>query len=130
MSEATRVPQQSQGATPPGGGAQDHESMRAASMRPVSGPATTDDRAAGGGLQVPGREVHAARPEADAAAPVHEPIPGERDPTNQTHRQPGGMGGHWAGGDNAYTGSDATLSKETTDEAARDGGGSPSQRRT
>jgi hypothetical protein len=66
--------------------------MRAASMTPVSGgPATTNVVAASGGLDLPGRNPVHIRPTATPSA-IPEPIPGERDPTNLTHREPGAMG--------------------------------------
>lgn len=76
-------------AQPPAGGRQDHEAMRAASLWPVTGPASSDVLAASGGLNLPGNEPEhqvVAEP-----APVPEPIPGERDPSALTHRQPGAM---------------------------------------
>jgi hypothetical protein len=70
-----------QGATPPNQGRQDHDAMRAGSVLPVSGPASTDTLAASGGLELPGGERGAER--VDSESPVHEPIPGERDPSTQ-----------------------------------------------
>jgi len=67
--------------------------MRAASMRPVSGPASTATLAASGGLNLPGRDAAGATHiNVPTTAPVHEPIPGERDPHNLTHREAGSMG--------------------------------------
>ena len=80
-------------AEPPAGGWQDHDAMRAAAMRPITGPASTDTVAANGGLNVPGGDPAAtARIEVPTVAPVHEPIPGEYDRTTLTHREPGAMG--------------------------------------
>ena len=92
---------------------QDHDTMRAASMQPVSGPASIDTLAAAGGLEVPGREAHP--PDAPAAAPVPEPIPGQRDPNTLTHRQPGAVGGQFSGGDTPSPG-------KWMDDHAREGG--------
>jgi hypothetical protein len=116
-------------AEPPSGGRQDHDVMRAAAMRPVSGPASTDTLAAGGGLDVPGREPHpelAAVPDAPAAAggrAHHEIIPGERDATTLTHREPGAIGGQFAGGDTPPPDASAWLDEQTASEHAREGGG-------
>ena len=71
--------------------------MRADSMRAVTGPASTDTLAAGGGLELPGGDEHESR--LDTEAPAPEPIPGEHDATTLTHRQPGAMGGQFAGAD-------------------------------
>ena len=66
--------------------------MRAAAMRPVTGPASTDTLAANGGLNVPGNDPRATtHRDVPTAAPVHEPIPGEYDRTTATHREPGAM---------------------------------------
>ena len=72
--------------------------MRAASIRSVSGPASSDTLAAIGGLDVPAHEAHpelASVPEESA----REPIPGERDATTLTHREPGAIGGQFSGAD-------------------------------
>jgi hypothetical protein len=84
-------------AEPPGGGRQDHETMRLAALRPVRGPASTNTLAAGGGLELPGLEAHV--PHADPAGSGLEPIPGERDATTLTHREPGAIGGSFTGAD-------------------------------
>jgi hypothetical protein len=77
-------PEPEEGATPPKGGRQDHDAMRAGSLRPVTGPASTDTLAASGGLELPGGERQAEH--VDAESPVHEPIPGERDASTQMNR--------------------------------------------
>jgi hypothetical protein len=88
-------------AEPPGGGRQDHEAMRRASMLPVSGEASLDKLAASGGLEVPGGDASAS----SAAAPrLHadhppEPIPGARERNTLTHREPGAIGGRFNGAD-------------------------------
>jgi hypothetical protein len=69
------------GTTPPGGGRWDHEWMRDAMQRPLTGPASTDTLAASGGLELPAHESHPAPSHADVAA---EPIPGERDASTLT----------------------------------------------
>jgi hypothetical protein len=75
-----------QGATPPHEGRQDHDAMRAASLIPVSGGASTDTLAANGGLELPGGERRTEH--VNSESPVHEPIPGERDPSTQMKRPP------------------------------------------
>jgi hypothetical protein len=96
--------------------------MRAASIRPVSGPASTDHLAAIGGLEVPAHESH---PELVAvtshAAP--EPIPGERDATTLTHREAGAVGGRFAGSDTPSPDRNAWLDETTAREHTREGGG-------
>jgi len=69
------------GRMPPGGGRWTHEWMRAAMLRPIAGPASTDTLAASGGLALPAHEAHPTRAHADI---VEEPIPGERDPSTLT----------------------------------------------
>jgi hypothetical protein len=110
---------------PPGGGRQDHDAMRAASMRPVAGPASNDLLAAGGGLNVPGgdREHHVDVP--DTAA-VREPIPGERDATTLTHREVGAMGTLFNA--NAPQSSNSTLDEETLHDREIEGGGEERER--
>src|SRR4051794_24471161 len=90
VSDSTHDSRAEQG-HPPHNGQQDHEAMRAASMWPIDGPASTDTLAASGGLTVPGNDPRAPMPLAADTSP-REPIPGERDPTNTTHRPPGAMG--------------------------------------
>jgi len=80
-------------AEPPAGGRQDHDAMRAAAMRPVIGPASTDVLAANGGLNVPGGDPAAvSEHDVPTTASVYEPIPGEYDRTTATSREPGAMG--------------------------------------
>lgn len=109
---------------------QNHESMRAAALRPVSGPAATTTLAAGGGLELPGRQPTTGTSAVvgiDRAAP-HEPIPGEYDATTLTHREPGAMGGAFNGADTVSNGVDATLSDEDRRELIREGGGLDAER--
>src|SRR3954468_3204537 len=54
--EASVADTKPQQGTAPARGEQDHDAMRAASMQPVTGPASTDVLAASGGLNVPGSE--------------------------------------------------------------------------
>jgi hypothetical protein len=121
-------------AEPPGGGRQDHDVMRAASMRPISGPASTDTVAAIGGGDVPGREPHpelaerALRGDGVPAAHPHEPIPGERDPGNLTHREPGAVGGQFAGADIPSGETGWALDEQTSFEHALEGGGDAARR--
>jgi hypothetical protein len=123
----------------PGGGRQDHEVMREAAGRPVAGPASTDLLAAGGGLEVPGREIHAGGMSAYDKSRGHTPqsspaagdqahaadglIPGERDASTLMHRQPGAVGGQFAGADIPAAGSPAAMDERTALEHAREGGG-------
>ena len=107
---------------PPGGGRQDHNSMRAASIRPVSGPASTDDLAAIGGLEVPGHETHPELVPLTSDA-VPEPIPGERDTTTLTHREAGAVGGQFAGGDTPSPDRETWLDEATARERVKEGGG-------
>jgi hypothetical protein len=122
-------------AEPPSGGRQDHDVMRTAAMRPVTGPASTDTLAAGGGLDVPGRESHPelAPASADRGAPGagahHEIIPGERDATTLTHREAGAIGGQFSGGDIPSPDPSAWLDEETAFEHAREGGGNAARNR-
>jgi len=98
MAESTRD-QRTHQAEPPAGGQQDHDAMRAASMRPVTGPASTDVLAASGGLNVPGGDpVASAQIAVPTEDPVREPIPGEHDASTLTHRQPGAMGALFGAG--------------------------------
>jgi hypothetical protein len=112
-------------AEPPGGGEQDHDAMRSAAMHPVVGPAATADLAAGGGLEVPGRDPQAASDLAEAMSPVHrhEPIPGERDRDNLTHREPGAVGGQFSGGDVPAPARGEWMDDRTAAEHALEGGG-------
>ena len=68
---------------------QNHETMRAAAQTAVVGPAATPLVSNLAGLEVPAGESHPIAPSEDAP---HEPIPGERDPGNLTHRQAGAIG--------------------------------------
>jgi hypothetical protein len=107
--------------------------MRAAAMRPVSGPASTDTLAAGGGLDVPGREPHpelaaAGDRTALGAGEHHEMIPGERDVTTLTHREPGAIGGQFAGGDTPSPDPSTWLDDQTAFEHAREGGGNAARK--
>ena len=98
MAENTRT-SQSQPAEAPGGGRQDHDAMRAASMRPVTGAPNTDALASIGGVNVPGRDpASSARIDVDTVAPAREPIPGERDASTLTHREPGAIGAAFGAG--------------------------------
>lgn len=66
--------------------------MRAASMTPLdTSDASTETLAANGGLDLPGRDRTRPAPVLTGSGP-HEPIPGERDRSTLTHREPGSMG--------------------------------------
>ena len=95
--------------------------MRAASMTPVTGGASTDSLAASGGLNVPGRDTD--RPlTVPTQSAVPEPSPGERDPTTLTHREAGAMGSY-TGAELPSSGPDAVLDQKTTDDRILEGGG-------
>jgi len=104
--------------------------MRAAASRPVSGPASTPSLAAGGGLEVPGGE----RPNGDVPSvgmdqqSTREPIPGERDESTLTRRQPGAIGGAFNGEDNVTTDGDARVDDQVRRELTREGGGADGER--
>ena len=97
--------------------------MREAAQRPVSGPAATDDLAAGGGLEVPGREPHVTPADQPSVPERHEPIPGERDAETLTHREPGAMGGQFTGADIPPPRRSDWLDERTAFERAWEGGG-------
>jgi hypothetical protein len=113
-------------ASPPAAGEQDHDAMRVDAMLPVMpGTASTDTLAAAGGLNVPGNDPAAtmqiARTMSTTAA-HHEPIPGERDPSNLTHRQPGAMGvPFW--GEDTHVDLDDTMTERTKEDREIEGGG-------
>ena len=109
--------------------------MRAASMRPLSGPGSTDTVAAIGALDVPGRETHPAvaahpqssSPMATTSAPGHphrEAIPGERAVTTLTHREPGAVGSGFAGANVPSPDRHAWMDETTAAEHWKEGGGS------
>lgn len=126
-------------AEPPGGGRQDRDVMRDAARRPVAGPASTDTLAASGGLEVPGREVHIGSAPGDQMRPAGGPhpsapstqshgsesnlIPGERDASTLTHREPGAVGGQFAGANIPAAAPPAWIDEQTALEHAREGGG-------
>ena len=120
MADSTRPTHEIAGAVPPGRGEQTHEVMQADASRPVTGPASTTTLAAGGGLEVPGREPH---PYAVAHETLsHEPIPGERDPGTLTAREPGAIG-TLSGAQLPGTDPRASLTEDDIEEFRRDGGG-------
>jgi len=95
-------------ATPPGRGEQNHEVMREAARRPISGPGAADFLAAGGGLDLPGMGGSSGKGMSNmrddssftdpsrltpGPGPDYERIPGERDPENITGSQTGTIGG-------------------------------------
>jgi len=99
--------------------------MRAAAERRVSGPAATPVQAAGGGLEVPGRE------QTDSDLPtvgseenrIHEPIPGERDATTRTRRTAGAVGGAFNGEDDVSGNVESSMAKPTRRDRVLEGGG-------
>ena len=60
-------------------------------------------------------------------APPDPMIPGERDPHNLTHREPGAVGGQFSGGD-IPAGAADWLDGTTAHEHAREGGGNEGER--
>ena len=108
-------------ATPPAEGRQDHYAMRADAMRAVTGPAGTETLAAGGGLELPGHEEHESR--LDTAAPAPEPIPGDRDASTLTHREPGAIGAPIGGADVPTPNPDTWMDSETARLHRIEGGG-------
>jgi hypothetical protein len=109
------------GRTPPGGGRWDHETMREASLRPVTGPASTDTLAASGGLELPAHRAPRAR--LGLASVAEEPIPGERDASTLTYRQPGSMGGRFSGADTPSSDPTRLLDEDTIHDRELEGGG-------
>jgi len=110
---------------------QTHDAMQAASHRPLSGAPDVQNSpplAAGGGLEVPGREMHAAPiPMIGIDHAHHEPIPGERDGNTLTHRQAGAMSAPF----NGHEQSPATwpLDEARRLELAWEGGGLDAEQR-
>ena len=110
-------------AEPPAGGRQDHDAMRAAARRPLE---VSDDEemavmAAGGGLELPGRERQPS--EVPATDHVPEPIPGERDASTLTTREPGAMGARISGEDVPSPDPRSWMDEATTHERELEGGG-------
>jgi hypothetical protein len=126
MADSNRPTHEVAGATPPGRGEQTHEVMQADASRPVTGPASTGTLAAGGGLELPGREPHPYAVEHEAL--THEPIPGERDPATLTAREPGAIG-TFSGAELPRADARAWLSEDDVEELRRDGGGVSSKRK-
>lgn len=102
---------------PPAGGRQDHEAMRAAATRKVTGPASTDTLAAGGGLEVPeGGEV-------DPGRTRREPIPGERERNTLVGTPPAAVSGTGVGLDTPSSDLGRTMDAQTTHDHEVEGGG-------
>lgn len=128
-----------EGATPPGGGETNHQTMQA--RRTISGPGAADFLTAGGGLDTPGSDagkgtgaLRGESPLTDPAnltprlGPDHEPIPGERDPTNLTGSQTGTIGGGGFGAHNPSPNRATGMDDETVAEREREGGGAARDR--
>ena len=66
-----------------------------------------------------------AKDQLDVTPPVHPegPIPGERDPSTLTHRDPGAVGGQFSGADIPSPNPEQWLDEGTARERAREGGG-------
>lgn len=127
MADSNRPTHEVTGAMPPGRGEQTHQVMQADASRPVTGPASTATLAAGGGLEVPGREAHPYAVEHETL--LHEPIPGERDPATLTTREPGAIGTS-SGAELPEADPRASLSEDHIEELRRDGGGLSRKRRS
>ena len=98
--------------------------MRRAAALPIQGPASTDVLAAGGGLDIPGRErPDAASPPPALEAAPHPPeiIPGAREADTLTHREAGAIGGQFTGMD-IPPAEPEWLDDRTTTEHLREGG--------
>ena len=119
MTEIKRESKTEQG-SPASAFRQDHEGMRAASMTPLTGPAATDALAASGGLDVPGGDAARVKPPVTSSA-ARESIPGERDASTLTHREPGGMSAPF-NGDTSVT-QPSTLTQETIHDREIEGAG-------
>lgn len=104
---------------------QTHEAMRASAQRPIRGPAATTDLAAGGGLEVPGREPCASEVPILGIdhASAHDPIPGERDADTLTHRDVGAVSAPFNGTDSAPTNPDTVMDEQTRLDRVLEGGG-------
>ena len=94
--------------------------MRAAAEQPTSGPGSTDALAASGGLELPAHRAGRMRALATA---VDEPIPGERDESTMTWRQPGSIGGRFSGADTPPTDPSHLMDDATRRDRALEGGG-------
>jgi len=113
-------------AGPPADGRQDHAAMRVDAMLPVTGPASTDTLAAGGGLDVPGREpqsTDAITTDLAVESAIPELIPGAYERDTAAPRQPGAIGGQFNGADNTHVDALQVLDERTADERRREGGG-------
>ena len=120
MADSNKPTHEVTGAVPPGRGEQTHQVMQADASRPVTGPASTTTLAAGGGLEVPGREPHPYAVDHETLS--HEPIPGERDPGTLTTREAGAIG-TFSGAELPKADPRASLSEDDIEELRRDGGG-------
>lgn len=105
--------------TPPGGWKWDHEMMREAAQRPVTGPASTDTLAASGGLELPAHESHPLHPSTETR---EEPIPGERDPGALTARPVGAIGGRFSGADTPSPEPEHVMDRATLHDREIEGG--------
>ena len=94
--------------------------MQEAAQRPITGPGSTDTLAASGGLELPAHRAHRTRA---LATSVDEPIPGERDGSTITWRQPGSIGGLFSGADTPPTDPSHLMDDATRRDRAREGGG-------
>lgn len=94
--------------------------MREAAQLPIAGPASTDTLAASGGLELPGHRAHEGRAADTVAA---EPIPGERDVSTITQRQPGAFGGRFTGGGAPPVDPTHVMDEATMHDRKIEGGG-------
>ena len=108
-------------AEPPVAGRTDQHSILAAAHKTVQGPAASDRLASIGGLEVP---VGDTAPDDDASATdaASALIPGAREGDTLTHREPGAIGGEFAGGDIPSAAS-PWLDEKTLRDRRGEGGG-------
>lgn len=94
--------------------------MRRAAESPVSGPASTDTLAASGGLELPAHRAHERRGSVPSA---DEPIPGTRDASTLTSREPGAIGGRFSGADTPSADAADLMDPATLHDRQLEGGG-------
>jgi len=131
---------ETEGATPPGRGETNHETMPNRQRRTISGPGAADFLASSGGLDLPGTDPgkgsalrnDATITDASRLTPNlggHEPIPGERDPNNLTGSQTGTIGGGGFEAHNPSPNRATGMDDRTIAEHRKEGGGAERERR-
>jgi hypothetical protein len=108
-------------AEPPVAGRTDQHSILAAAHKMVHGPASSERLASIGGLEVPIGDT-APGDDATATDAASALIPGAREGDTLTHREPGGMGGLFTGGD-IPAGTSPWLDEQTRRDRRGEGGG-------